>query len=133
MLSKMVKRLPTLGFYAFGLGVLFVTWDFTQEAKAAGYDYSLSEYAASAVERHSDKTAFALAAIHVTQSKVRTGMSWVKESSTQALVLQSDGPAPTGADSGIGASVDTNSERSAFMTSQFAPERSLSPRARPAP
>lgn len=140
MVVKMVRGLFKLGFYAGGLAAVVGTWDYTQQAKAAEYDYSFDKYKLSVMDRYGDEAGYAFSALDTAKSGAQAGMQWVSESGLLEKVGL-DMPAPIAAEEGQPVELVFEIERGstsktiqlASAAQVLAPETSLYPRARALP
>lgn len=73
MIGKLLKSIFKLGFYAGGLGAVVAVWDYTQQAKAADYQYSYEEYKLSVMDRYGEEAVFALSTLESAKSGLKTG------------------------------------------------------------
>ena len=128
MIGKFVKSILKLGFCAVGLCGVVGTWDYTRQAKAAGYDYSLDAYRLSVVDRYGAEATIAFAMMDMSKAGAMRGIAAIDQAGLLSKVglampertLALTEPAAPGHVPDILASAATS----------LAPEISLYPRAR---
>lgn len=121
-----------LCFYAAGLCVVVGTWDYTRQAKAAGYDYSFDEYKLSVMDRYGAEAEIAFAVLDMVKATVMQGLVLVDETGVLkrvGLELPEPGTIPPDSTSGALSPVAAPLVL-ASAASVFAPETSLYPKAR---
>lgn len=135
MIGKLVKSIFMLGFYAAGLCAVVGIWDYTRQAKDAGYEYSFDEYTLSVTQRYGKDAEIGLAVLDVVKAGAMHGLALVDETGLLAeigLVLPQENILPSEAGSGSVAQ-DQSAILVASAASVLAPETSLYPRARTLP
>ena len=80
MIVKFVKGIVKLGFYAVGVAAVAGVWDYTQQAKAAEYDYTFAQHTESLKDRFGDEAGYALSALGTVKGSVQSGIAWADES-----------------------------------------------------
>ena len=92
MIGKLVKSIFKLGFYAAGLCGVVGTWDYTQQAKAADYDYSFDAYKLSVVDRYGDEAAIAFQVMDVAKAGAVRSINAINgvivKSGAQAIIMR---------------------------------------------
>lgn len=128
MIGKLVKSTFKLGFYAVGLCGVVGTWDYTQQAKAADYNYSFDAYKLSVVDRYGEEAAIAFGVIDVAKAGAVRGITAIEEAGVLAkvgLVMPERALALTEPAAPVDAPVVL-----ASVATSLAPEISLYPQAR---
>ncbi|WP_439121657.1 hypothetical protein [Marivita sp.] len=140
MIVKLVKNLVKLGFYAGGLGVVVGVWDYTQQAKAAEYQYSFAAYKQSVIDRHGEQAIYAFSTLDTAKAGVDTGLRMVEQTGVLEMVGLSTQTLIGAADTKVIANVDAAGALTDAATVQLvagehvaAPKTSLFPRARVMP
>jgi hypothetical protein len=86
MIVKFAKGIVKLSFYAAGVAAVAGVWDYTQQAKAAEYDYTFAQHTESLRDRFGDEADYALGALDTVKDGVQTGITWANESGMLAKV-----------------------------------------------
>ena len=144
MFAKIVKGLFKLCFLTAGTATIVGIWDYTQQAKAAGYVYSYTQYQVSVLDRYGDEAAQAFAFLDTANAGLASGVAWVAETGLLETVGLSmpDTLMPESEDTLASVPIQQISPQTATqedvaqpiqlasVTGGLAPERSLLPRAR---
>jgi len=88
MLVKVLKSIFKLGVYAAGVAAVVGVWDYTRQAKAADFQYTVGAHAASLADRYGTEAQFAVGALDMVKGGVRNGLEW--EGSTGLLGKSGD-------------------------------------------
>lgn len=129
--KRVLRWIVTAALRIVGLVAILAVWDYTQQAKAAQYDYGFKDYPPSVVARYGDQIGYAVAVYQIGVNGAHAGIRKISESG----VLKS-----LGQDAGVEAvrpdtpakPVEGLVQVAAFRTGS-APETSLFPRARVLP
>ncbi|WP_292289350.1 hypothetical protein [Marivita sp.] len=140
MLVKVLKSIFKLGVYAAGVAAVVGVWDYTRQAKAADFQYTVGAHAASLADRYGTEAQFAVGALDIAKGGVRNGLEWADNAgllgktgdaspTPEVEMAQSDLPE---IESGVLAPVAEPSDavEIAAVRTVLAPETSLFPRVR---
>jgi hypothetical protein len=94
MVVKFFKGILKLGLYAIGLAAIVGIWDYTRQAKAADYDYSTAQYAASVLDRYGSEAEFVFSKLKVARNGLQSGVQWAGASDILNTVPLPSGVAP---------------------------------------
>lgn len=129
---KLLKSIFMLKFYAVGLIAVVGIWDYTREAKDAGYAYSIDDYKSSVTERYGKEAEIAFTVLDLAKATAVRGIELVDQTGVLAQVgitLDATG-SDTSGDTPIGLGTGSEVIVLASAASGLAPEASLYPQAR---
>lgn len=129
---KSLKSIFMLGFYAVGLIAVVGIWDYTRQAKDAGYAYSFDDYRLSVAERYGAEAEIAFTVLDLAKATSIRGFDMVDQTGVLAnaeVTLDVTGSVTSG-DSTVAPGTGSEVIVLASAASVLAPESSLYPQAR---